>query len=154
MCDGYNKWGLIIIGSGPSKAKLLEDYDFPSAIYVDAVFNHKELSKYYLLSDIVVFPGYATLSTHFAMCFGKAIVSSQYGNEAEYIIDGINGYKYAFGDVKMLEDKLSILMGNKSLREQFGRESEKIVREKINVRNMAQTINKALYCVINKKNGQ
>ena len=98
------------------------------------------MSKFYYLSSVVVFPGFATLSTHFAMCFGKPLICSQYGNEAEYVIDNLNGFTYAYGDVNDLACKIEMVLDDESLLRRFGSESLRIVEEKINVRHMVSTI--------------
>lgn len=144
----YRNWGLIIIGSGPAKLNLMTTYENTQVTFIEGIFDHRELAKYYLLSDIVVFPGCAGLSTHFAMCFGKPIICPQYGNEAEYVQDGINGFKYSYGNVDELADKISILITDDKLRKRFGTASEKMVKEKINVQHMVDTIREAIHYAV------
>lgn len=144
----YKNWCLMIIGSGPDRSHLMTSYENTQVIFIEGIFDHRELAKYYLLSDIVVFPGYATLSTQFAMCFGRPIISSQYGNEAEYVQDGINGFKYSYGNSDELADKISILITDDKLRKRFGTASEKMVKEKINVQHMVDTIREAIHYAV------
>lgn len=140
----YRDWGLLIVGSGSVRESLMKNYTNNSVKFINGIYNHEELAKYYFISDIVIFPGYATLSIHFAMCFGKAIITSQYGNEAEYVTDEISGLKYDYGDVNMLVEKMERLMSHKDLRSKFGKEAEKIVRKKINIENMIRVWKEAI----------
>ena len=138
----FNNVQLVVVGSGPGKDEAVQQA-LPLGeriIYVDGVYETKELAKFYYLASIVVFPGYATLSTHFAMCFGKPIISSQYGNEAEYVQDSVNGLVYSYGNEKEMAEKIEILLGDKKLRENFGIESTHKVRKQINVEHLLSTI--------------
>jgi glycosyltransferase involved in cell wall biosynthesis len=74
------------------------------------------------------------------MCFGKPIISAQYGNEAEYVQNGINGLNYVYGDVGDLSKKIMILLNDKVLRKKLGSESDRIVREQINVHHMVSVL--------------
>lgn len=133
---------LVVVGSGPVKDEAIKQAHpiGEQIVFVDGIYETKELAKFYYLSSMVVFPGYATLSTHFAMCFGKPIISSQYGNEGEYVQDGINGFVYDYGNVKRLAKKIEVLLGDKKLRENFGIESTHKVRKQINVEHLLSTI--------------
>lgn len=152
----YNNMQLVVVGSGPGKDEAVQQA-LPQGeriIYVDGIYEEKELAKFYYLASIVVFPGYATLSAHFAMCFNKPIVSSQYGNEAEYVKDGINGFVYDYGKVEDLAKKISALLENKYLAKCFAMQSERTVRGKINVGNMVETIRSAVLFAYRSKVGK
>lgn len=133
---------LVIVGTGTARLDAVEQARplGDRVVFVPGVYDTKELAKYYLMSSVVVFPGYATLSTHFAMCFGKPIVCSQYGNEVEYVCDGVNGFIYDYGNTRQLAEKNIALLKDDSLRERFGLESECMVRERINVQHMISKI--------------
>ena len=137
---------LVVVGSGPVKDEVMQQAQpiGKRIVFVDGIYETKELAKFYYLASMVVFPGYATLSTHFAMCFGLPVISSQYGNEAEYVHDGVNGLVYHYGDATDLAEKIVYLLLDKSLRNQFGAESDCIVREQINVNHMVKTIADAI----------
>lgn len=141
---GYNMQNrqLVIVGSGPGKEKAIElSKDLGNfVVFVEGIWDTKQLSKFYYLSDLVVFPGAGGLSINFAMCFGKPVICSQYGNEVEYIGDGINGYIYDCGNIEQLAEKIITLLRNKDLQRRFGLSSERLVREKININHMIQTI--------------
>lgn len=142
----YKDVQLVVVGSGPVKDEAMHQA-IPLGeriVFVNGIYETKELAKFYYLASMVVFPGYATLSTHFAMCFGKAIICSQYGNEAEYVQNNVNGFVYDYADVNELAIKIETLLEDRKLRESFGSESERIVREKINVTHMVETIRSAV----------
>ena len=155
VVEKFKNVQLVVVGSGPGKAEAKQRAQDlgEHIIFVDGIYETEELAKFYYLASMVVFPGYATLSTHFAMCFGKPIISSQYGNEAEYVRDGVNGFVYDYGNVEGLAKKIEPLLENKKLAECFGFESERIVREKINVGHMVETIHSAINVAMGDVNG-
>lgn len=138
----FNNVQLVVVGSGPVKDEAVERAQAigERIIFVDGIYETKELAKFYYLASIVVFPGYATLSTHFAMCFGKPVICSQYGNEAEYVQNDVNGFVYNYVDVNELAIKIETLLEDRKLRESFGNESDRIVRETVNIGHMVETI--------------
>ena len=141
---GYNIQNiqLVIVGSGPGKKEAIKlSKDLRNlVVFVGGIWDTEKLAKFYYLSDIVVFPGAGGLSIHFAMCFAKPVICSQYGNEVEYIRNGINGYIYDYGNVEQLAEKIITLLRNKDVQKRFGLSSERLVREKININHMIQTI--------------
>jgi glycosyltransferase involved in cell wall biosynthesis len=138
---------LVVVGSGTAKmyAQQQAKNITNRVVFVEGIYNTEELAKFYYLADLVVFPGFATLSTYFAMCFNKPVISSQYGNEAEYVMHNINGYQYSYGDVNMLVEMIITLLDNPELRNKFGSESENIIRKKINMQHMLETFRNAVY---------
>ena len=137
---------LVVVGSGPDREQAMQQArDIADrVVFVEGIYDTEELAKFYYLAAIVVFPGYATLSTHFAMCFGKPIICSQYGNEAEYVRDGLNGLVYEYGDVADLAGKIIALLRDDGLRKRFSSGSERLVREVINIDHMIHTIASAI----------
>ena len=137
---------LVIVGSGPAKqdAVLRSRNVAGRTVFVKGIYDPKELARFYYLAGMVVFPGYATLSTHFSMCFGKAVITSPYGNEAEYISDGTNGLVCEYGNPDDPATKVVCLQKNPDLRKRYGNESEKIVKEKINADHMVETLTEVI----------
>lgn len=112
-------------------------------VFHEGIYDTRELAKFYSLCSMVVFPGYATIATSFAMCFAKPMVSSQYGNEVEYICDGINGFVYEYGSVERLAQKLVALLQDRELRERFGSASQRLAIEQVNIEHLVSTIRRA-----------
>ena len=137
---------LVVVGSGPAKDAALQQAHglHDSIIFIDGIYDETELSKLYMLSSIVAFPGYATLSVHFAMCMGKPIVCSEFGNEVEYITNGANGLLYELGNAEQLAVCILSLLCDEPLRARFGRASDRLVAEKVNSARMVETIHTAI----------
>jgi len=82
------------------------------------------LPYYYSASEVVVMPshyesfGMVALE---AMACGTPVIASQVGGLAFLVQDGVTGYTIPAEDYKSLCEKLTALLGNKSLREQMGR---------------------------------
>jgi glycosyltransferase involved in cell wall biosynthesis len=137
---------LVVVGSGSGKGeamKLAEDLG-DRVVFHEGIYDTHELAKFYSLCSIVVFPGYATIATTFAMCFGKPMVSSQYGNEVEYVRNGINGFIYEYGSVEQLAEKLVTLLQDYRLRERFGSASHRLAIEQVNVEHLVSTIRRSV----------
>jgi glycosyltransferase involved in cell wall biosynthesis len=134
---------LVILGSGEKKADAVRQAaDLGSSVtFVNGIYDHDLLARFYILASLVVFPGCASLSTHFAMCFGRPVVcSNRGGNELEYVLDGENGLLFNYGDSRDLAEKLLELLRNSDLRQQYGNRADSLVREKINIDHMVDVI--------------
>ena len=138
---------LVVVGSGPGREDAIRQARHlgQRVHFVEGVYDDEELARYYTIADLVVFPGYATLSLYFALCFGKAIITSLYGNEVEYVTDGVNGLLYRYGDGQDLADKIKLLLQNPNLRRRYGEAGEQLVRDKIGVEHMVGTIVNTVY---------
>lgn len=154
ICQKIPETQLVILGSGPARNQAITQSQKlgEKVVFVEGIYETNELAKFFYLADVVVFPGYATLSTHFAMCFRKSIISSQYGNEAEYVQDGKNGFVYEYGNVQDLSEKILSLLNDPMLRRSFGLASKRMVREKINIKNMVNTTAEAVRFTASKGN--
>ena len=60
-----------------------------------------------------------------AMAYGKPIVASQIGGIPELVREGKTGLLFDPGNVDQLSDKITLLLGNRGLREAFGRKPER-----------------------------
>ena len=59
------------------------------------------------------------------MAYGKPIVASQIGGIPELVREGKTGLLFDPGNVDQLSDKITLLLGNRGLREAFGRKPER-----------------------------
>jgi glycosyltransferase involved in cell wall biosynthesis len=137
---------LVVVGSGSAKEqamKLVEGLG-DRVVFHEGIYDTRELAKFYSLCSMIVFPGYATIATSFAMCFAKPMVSSQYGNEVEYVRDGINGFIYQYGNVEQLAEKLVTLLKDYTLRERFGSAAERLAIDQVNAEHLVSTIGRAV----------
>ncbi len=74
------------------------------------------------------------LSLWEAMSMGKAIVSTDVGDVKKFIIDGTNGFLANVGDEKNLANKISKLIEQPHLRNNFGKHVRKIAKKKLDLR--------------------
>jgi glycosyltransferase involved in cell wall biosynthesis len=62
-----------------------------------------------------------------AMAYGKPIVASNIGGIPELVREGKTGLLFDPGNADQLANKITMLLGNRGLREAFGRNARKIV---------------------------
>jgi glycosyltransferase involved in cell wall biosynthesis len=68
-----------------------------------------------------------------AMSMEKAIVSTDVGDVFHYIEDGVNGFLVAPRDVKMLAEKIAILLEDENLRKKFGKLARLVTIKRLNI---------------------
>ncbi len=95
---------------------------------------YEELYRYLSNADIVVLPslweawGYTCTE---AMSMGKPVIGSRYGGMADAITDGKDGMLVDPHDVKELERKMEVLIGDEQLRKRLGNEAKKTIETKL-----------------------
>jgi len=74
------------------------------------------------------------LSINEAMIYGKPVVCSVAdGTEKKLVRDNFNGKYFEKGNLEDLVEKLDFLLSNPKIIEDMGKNSEKIIREEINI---------------------
>jgi len=131
---------LIIVGDGDDKdyyrSLAAQTSVAESIIFKDGIYDDVAVAKVFLLSDVVVYPGQISLSTHFAMVMGKPFVCVPYGgNEVEYALDQENCLHFQPGSADDLATKVSTLLKNPTLQARFGQVSQELVATKANIHN-------------------
>ena len=132
---------LVIIGDGSErhnleymvKEKSLKNVYFLGEIYDDAI-----LARYFMVCDIYVTPGGASLSIKMAMTFGKPVVSVAYGLEVHSIENGRNGFVVPTDDSEGLAEKIMLLLNDDGLRIRMGRLAEETILKRINITKMIE----------------
>lgn len=85
-------------------------------------------------STVYVLAGMGGLSINDAMTYGMPVLCSVCdGTERDLVIDGKNGFFFKEGDADSLAEKISELFSSPALCKKMGKESERIIREKINI---------------------
>ena len=103
-------------------------------------------------SGIYVLAGMGGLSINEAMAFGKPIICSICdGTEKTLVRDGYNGLYFKNGDVTSLYEKIHQLYFDIEKINIMGLNSEKIIREEINLDSVASKFNQAFEYVLRKK---
>jgi glycosyltransferase involved in cell wall biosynthesis len=85
------------------------------------------------------------------MCYELPVICSVCdGTEKDLIEDGKNGYFFKEDDADDLAAKIIMVLSNKDKRQQMGKESLRIIREKININKVAKNYYHVFKSVLNK----
>ncbi|GIK23442.1 MAG: glycosyltransferase family 4 protein [Chitinophagales bacterium] len=132
---------LIIIGNGPENEKLklfTEELGVRDRVmFLGAIYDSVLLAKYFLSSGVYVLGGMGGLSINEAMIFGKPVICSICdGTERKLVQNGRNGLIFINGDYEDFKNKLSLLLSDEDKIRKFGRQSEKIIENEVNIYNV------------------
>lgn len=102
-------------------------------------------TKMKLLTEATVFilPSYSegfSMSVLEAMASGLPVVTTNVGAMSDVVEDGRNGYVVRPGDSPALEEKLSILIGDRKLCREMGLRSIEIVNERFDIEEVARRL--------------
>jgi glycosyltransferase involved in cell wall biosynthesis len=129
---------LLIVGDGPEKTSLeklaLELGLNNRVIFLGGIYDYNSLAKYFKASAIYVLAGMGGLSINEAMAFGKPVICSvSDGTEKFLVREGINGSNFKDNYFIDLAEKLKFLFNNPSIIEKYGKNSEKIILDEVNI---------------------
>lgn len=130
-----------IIGDGPERKKLealAKKIGVKNKIVFFGYKKFEDYIKILKITDIFVNPSYTeglpTTVAEAALC-KNAVIATNVGGTSEIIINEKNGFLIEPKNIKLLEEKLRILINNKNLREEFGNNAYNEVRDKFNWNN-------------------
>ena len=107
--------------------------------FVGAVYTPEVLGAYMNESTVYVLAGMGGLSINDAMSYGKPVICSVCDStEQDLVKDGKNGFFFEEGDADDLADKIITLFDSPELIKTMGEESERIIREEINLETVSQ----------------
>ena len=134
---------LLIVGNGPEENNLQEQADRLGLTFkirfVGAVYTPEVLGAYMNESTVYVLAGMGGLSINDAMSYGKPVICSVCDStEQDLVKDGKNGFFFEEGDADDLADKIITLFDSPELIKTMGEESERIIREEINLETVSQ----------------
>ena len=72
------------------------------------------------------------------MCIRDSLCSVCDSTERDLVTDGKNGFFFREGDVESLTEKIELLLSSPEQCKQMGQESERIIREKINIETVSE----------------
>lgn len=138
---------LVIVGDGSERSALeglaaslgLRDIHFDGPIY-----DERELARYFLLCDLFVTPGVASMAIKMAMAFGKPVITVDYGLEVHDIVDGVNGFVFPMDDHDALAARIRQVLGSPELRRSMGNEAQRMIRERVNISRMIRAFERAI----------
>jgi glycosyltransferase involved in cell wall biosynthesis len=126
---------IVIVGKGKEEEplkELVEELGLEKMVTFTAYLPKKDLPNIYKVADIFVMPSIAELQslvTMEAMACGLPVVGANAVALPHLIKDKRNGFLFTPGDYKELAQKLLLLLTDKKLREQMGKESLEIIKD-------------------------
>jgi len=121
------------IGDGPL-FKEIKEYIEKKGIKNIELLGRKdqvEVAKYLRKCSFLVLPSISEglgMIILEAMASGKCVIGSNVGGIPELILDNYNGFLFEANNVKMLREKIEILINNKELRRKLGRNGREFSR--------------------------
>ena len=136
--EKYADIELVVVGGGSEEQNLKQQAAGLGlgnhTIFAGAIHDTATLGRYFLASTVYVLAGVGGLSINDAMCFGKPIVCSVAdGTEKMLVEEGRNGYFFENDNEDDLCEKIDRILSDPGKTLQMGLNSERIIREKINV---------------------
>ncbi len=126
---------LMFVGSGEQEGlltKMVRDRNI-SDVHFFGFQNQSELSKFYAVADVFVFPSENEpwgLILNEAMCAGlPLIVSEEIGAAADLVRNGENGFTFPARNVDQLSQHLRTLLTDDLLRAQMGAKSRTMIED-------------------------
>lgn len=141
ILDRYRKVRLIIIGDGGERDSLerqVEALQLSNVYFLGAIYDDRSLTPYFMLCNVFVTPGVASLAIKMAMAFGKPVVTVDHGLEVHAIVNGKNGFIVAMDDVEALAKNIHSLLENEKLWNELHVNARRTILEKINITRMIE----------------
>lgn len=141
----YKDWILVFAGNGEiEKAEILSrKLGIENQVKFLGWVSGDAKDKIFREASVFCLPSYAEgfpMAVLDAWAYGIPVVTTPVGGIPDIVQDGINGLLFPAGDIKMLTQQLGKLITNKNLREFLVSESDKLVRDVLNI----NVINKEL----------
>ena len=140
---------LVIVGDGPHREELegtVETFSVENVTFVGRVV--EEVNAYFAMADLFVLPGLGGLALNQAMAFGLPVICSEAdGTERDLVVEGVNGHIVKTGDVGGLAAAIENTITHDERLREMGRQSLKIVKERINLQNMVHEFSRAIHSV-------
>jgi glycosyltransferase involved in cell wall biosynthesis len=139
---------LVIVGDGGEREYLRElatHLGLDNVFFEGAIYGEMELSKYFMIADIFVVPGAASLALKMAMAFGKPVITGDYGLEVHDVEDGVNGFIVPVDNVEVLTEKIRCLLESDDLRKRMGEKGSETISKNINIGKMIEGFRRAIF---------
>ena len=147
LTKSYPDAELLIVGDGPELTNLKQqaaNLQQDSVRFTGAIYDPKALGAYMNESSVYVLAGMGGLSINDAMTYGLPVLCSVCDStERDLVTDGLNGSFFREGDVDSLTEKMEQLLASPVRCKEMGKESERIIREKINLETVSKRYLKA-----------
>ena len=130
-----NETHLIILGNGQLENKLKKKYKhLPNLHFIDFQ-NQSQMPVAYRLGNVLVLPSKGPietwgLSVNEAMACSRAIIiSNTCGCGSDLVKYGVNGYIFKSGRIKDLQNKMNLILANKTHLPEMGNKSLEIIKD-------------------------
>jgi len=143
---------LVIIGDGPEAPRLrrmVEDLGLQHAVDMPgAIFDERELARYYLCSHLAVSPGYVGLMVNQAFMYGVPVLTSDdlwlHSPEVAMVRPGRTGEFFRDLDEDDYARRAAALLCDEPRLARMGRQCLKLIDEQYNERAMAKVFDDAV----------
>jgi glycosyltransferase involved in cell wall biosynthesis len=138
---------LIIVGDGPERPCLEElavRKKLNNVYFTGEIYDDERLSQYFMLCDVYVTPGGASLTIKMAMTFGKPVVTVAHGLEVHAIENSVNGFIVDIDDTAGISDKVLQLFKDERLWKEIGANAEATIADRININTMVRGFEKGI----------
>ena len=147
---------LVVVGDGPELENLRRqacEAGLESQVrFIGSVYDPLTLGAYMHESSVYVLAGMGGLSINDAMTYGMPVICSVCdGTERDLVTEGKNGFFFRDGDATDLAQKITTLFASPALCEAMRKESQRIIREEINLDTVADRYLAAFRKVLNKQ---
>lgn len=141
-----------IVGDGPAREeleKLAIDLGIRHlVVFAGAVYEERELAKWFCSADVFAFPSYMGLSALHALAYGVPVVTGNdrwaHGPEVEAVIHGQSGLLFAHNEPADLARSLQELLADAGLRRRLGEAGRRLVQERYSMKAMIDAFESAI----------
>jgi glycosyltransferase involved in cell wall biosynthesis len=136
---------LIVVGDGPERAgwEDLARSTYPATEFPGALHG-AELEGYFRAADLFVLPGTGGLAVQQAMAYGLPVMVAQGDGTQDDLVRPANGWQLPPGVLAALQSALADALSDAGRLRNMGAESYRIVRDEINIEQMAVAFARAL----------
>ncbi|HFA51388.1 MAG TPA: glycosyltransferase [Bacteroidetes bacterium] len=136
-CQYKNEASIVFMGEGELREqmeKYIEKKGLKN-IFLTGFVNQSKVTEYYAVADLFVMCSQEGetwgLSTNEAMNFSlPVILSNLTGSSSDLVEEGVNGYVFETGNIKMLAEKLDLILGQPvSVFEKMGEQSMQKIQQ-------------------------
>ena len=146
--------GLVIVGSGMTPA-LRSRMNSANTLYLGEIYDpsHIKISKLFKAADIFSLPGHLGLGINQAFYWSLPVITEHglHPPEANYLVDGRNGFIVPENDIKKLKEKILLLLKNDNLRKQMAENARHDILKYANIDGMFNGFLKCVTYLYDKK---
>lgn len=145
-------WRIVMVGDGPEKERMLSMLDalqLQGVTTLHGLLPQAELANVYRNIDVFVFPterqgeslGLVAVE---AMACGCPVLASDFAAPADYVADGINGYKFPVGNSEELAKRIEKMRSASEIERTVLREGALATAQQYSRQQVTQTLKKIL----------